>query len=395
MIPQRYLIMTASIIFLRDDLSSFVPICSPKSSSPGKVPRERSRLETTLSRGWKGHARPKHVREWRRNIFLPIRTPRVNFLRTLDGRTYFPARIFPIPGDVGVDEVDAGLLEEQQRIAPRGPPSPEHVACRKPRDAHDTSRGHISAREKHATRGWPKFHGPAHPPPLDGVHVWFRVRRSGTRARREIREGSHADGVAQSRVIAPWQRERRRSERKRAHARGREGGAPRETGSLGVHGAARDISAEKYWRPRERGGARPTVVATASRRGYVPSWMLPDCRRPGPYNTCTNYGGLPRKEQARRREPERRLLCVKRAPRCGGARVCALAPRPRAANARRAARAPHATRSNRPARTWGPIGSPAPISAGYSFVDLWLKFLDWHQQMECHLVARNVTAARI
>ncbi|TGZ42203.1 hypothetical protein DBV15_05639 [Temnothorax longispinosus] len=86
--------------------------------------------------------------------------------------------------------------------------------------------------------------------------------------------------------------------------------------------------------------------------------MLPDCRRPGSNYTCTNYGGLPRKEQAIRREPVRRLLCVKGAPRCGGARSCARrAPTPlppphtpgtrRASNGREAARAWHATRARR------------------------------------------------
>lgn len=87
----------------------------------------------------------------------------------------------------------------------------------------------------------------------------------------------------------------------------------------------RGIFREKYWRPRERDGTQARTAATASRRDYVPSWMLSDCRRPDLNNTCTNYGGLPRKEQAIGRKLERRLLCVKGAPRCGGAHSCALA----------------------------------------------------------------------
>lgn len=102
------------------------------------------------------------------------------------------------------------------------------------------------------------------------------------------------------------------------HAGGR---APRDEAS--ACSDRRGIFREKYWQPRERSGVRTTTATEASRRDYVPSWMLPDCRRPGPNYTCSNYGGLPRKEQAIRREPQRRLLCVKGAPRCGGARSCA------------------------------------------------------------------------
>lgn len=172
--------------------------------------------------------------------------------------------------------------------------------------------------------------------PSDDVAVRFRGRQSGsgeaTPSATGLASGKNC-AIRSNRAAAA-----RRSARERANAVHAGGRAPaRETKPRRAR-AERGIFREKYWRPRERGDTPAGTAVAASRRGYVPSWMLSDCRRSGPNNTCTNYGGLPRKEQAIRREPERRLLCVKGAPRCGGARSCAPGRR-RASNARRVAHA--------------------------------------------------------
>lgn len=77
---------------------------------------------------------------------------------------------------------------------------------------------------------------------------------------------------------------------------------------------------EKYSRPCVREDAQSRSATAVSRRGYVPSWMWSNCRQPGPKYTCSYNGVLPRKEQAVRYEHERCLLCVEKAPRCGGTR---------------------------------------------------------------------------
>jgi len=78
---------------------------------------------------------------------------------------------------------------------------------------------------------------------------------------------------------------------------------------------ARQKKDVKYSWSRVREDAR--LRSAISRRGYVPSWILSNCRRPGPKYTCSYNGVSPRKEQAVRCEHERYLLCVERAPRCG------------------------------------------------------------------------------
>lgn len=214
---------------------------------------------------------------------------------------------------VGVVIASRRRRSRKNSVAPP-PPVHEHVACRQPHEAPMTrceAFPPVGNTRRQSFSSWRVPSVTSRPAPRS---IQIRVSRgSGTG------DGSRADRIAQFGVIAPLWRDAARERTNAVHAGRR--APPRDEAS--ACSDRRGIFREKYWQPRERSSARTRTAAEASRRDYVPSWMLPDCRRPGSNYTCSNYGGLPRKEQAIHSEPERRLLCVKGAPRCGGARFCA------------------------------------------------------------------------